>query len=116
MSLELRPVPKGLCQIGTPSWGAEDPELLGWLLRSPPPHLIPGMFLSHRPCLFVQADRAGFSGLWLGTGKVHYSAGLSWMSLEPQPGPGVGGGKGECTGGWHSVCHQAAAPISLPAW
>ena len=34
---ELRSVPEGLCQIGTPSWGAEEPEVLGWLLRSPLP-------------------------------------------------------------------------------
>lgn len=37
-------------------------------------------------CLFVQADKAGFSGLRLGTGKVHRSAGFSWMSSELQLG------------------------------
>lgn len=83
-------------QIGTPSWGAEEAEVQGWLLRHPSPVPgLPGTFLSHRPCLFVQADKARFSALWLGTGKVHCSAaflGFSGMSLEPQP------GLGECTG------------------
>jgi hypothetical protein len=61
-----------------------------------------------RSCLFVQADKAGFSGLCLGTSKAHCSASFSWMGLELRPGWSGGGG---AAGSW--LCLHC---LPLPCW
>lgn len=75
----LRVWPLGLChvqglhQAGTPSPACRGGRDAGLAPRPLPCPRTPGNHSVPQTCLFVQADKAGFSGLWLGTGKVHCS-------------------------------------------
>lgn len=98
---------QSLHQAGTPSLGAGEAEVLGWSLRPMP--LPQGTFLCHRPCSFVQADKAGFSGLWMRTGNVHFlQAFLRWVWSCGQDWDG----EGECTG----VGGPCVTSLPLPAF